>query len=153
MHKSLGNRRGFSLIELVIVVMILGVLGAIAAPKLLGTSQRATDNGLRQTVSVIRTAIDSFAAEHGEDLPGADGQETTFKSDLTAYLRGTEFPTCPIGAAKNNQVRMAAGTGSIVPGIGATEATQSWVYQYEVGDFYVNSNAVSEDGATVYHEF
>jgi type II secretory pathway pseudopilin PulG len=37
--------------ELVIVVMILGIIATIAAPKLLGTSQEATDNGLRQTRS------------------------------------------------------------------------------------------------------
>src|SRR5688572_14508808 len=136
------NRRGFSLIELVVVVMILGVLGAIAAPKLLGTSQQAKDNGLRQTVSVIRTAIDSYAAETGGALPGADGQEVTFKNNLKAYLRGEEFPTCPVGGAKNSQVRMVAGSAPIAGGIAATEATHSWVYQYETGNFYVNSAAM-----------
>ena len=88
MRCSVPNRRGFSLIEMVIVVMILGILGSIAAPKLLGTSQQAIDNGLRQTLSVIRTAIDSYSAEHAGELPGADGPEATFKNAMKQYLRG-----------------------------------------------------------------
>jgi general secretion pathway protein G len=146
------TRGGFSLIELVIVVMILGIIGAIAAPKLLGTSQNALDNGLRQTLSVIRTAIDSYAAERNA-LPGADGQEQTLKDDLAKYLRGKAFPVCPVGAAKNNAIRMMAGSGSIVPGIAGTAATHSWVYKYEFGDFHVNSTDVANDDVTTYDEF
>jgi general secretion pathway protein G len=145
-------RRGFTLIELVVVVMILGILGAIAAPRLLGTSKQATDNGLKQSVSIVRDAIDRYVAEHSGAKPGADGNEATFKSDISSYLRGIDFPTCPV-AAKNNAVRMMAGTGSIVPSIGGTSATHSWVYQFEAGEFFVNSNATASDGVTTYDQF
>jgi prepilin-type N-terminal cleavage/methylation domain-containing protein len=153
MCRPAGSRRGFSLIEMVIVVMILGILGSIAAPKLLGTSQQAVDNGLHQTLSVIRTAIDSYAAEHGGTLPGANGSEATFKTEMAAYLRGTAFPSCTVGAAKNNSVRMLAGNGTVASSIGGTAATHSWVYKYETGDFHVNSVEISGDGVTTYDQY
>jgi len=152
-HRLNQRCRAFSLIELVVVVMILGIIAAIAAPKLLGTTSTATENGLEHTLSVIRTAIDSFAAEHQGGLPGADGNEITFKDDMDPYLRGDEFPTCPVGAAQNNSVRMMDGTGSIVPGIGATAATHSWVYKYKTGDFHVNSTEAAADGARTFDRF
>ena len=144
---------GFTLVELVVVVMILGILAAIGAPRLLGTSQQAVDNGLRQTLSVIRAAIDSFAAEHAGNLPGADGQENTFKSDMAAYLRGNTFPMCPVGGARFNDVYMASGTGLTVAEIQSTEGVYSWIYKYQTGDFHIDCSQVSADGVTSYYEF
>jgi type II secretory pathway pseudopilin PulG len=137
--------------ELVIVVMILGIIATIAAPKLLGTSQEATDNGLRQTLSVIRGAIDTYSAEHEGALPGADGLEATLKTQLQQYLRGKEFPICSVGPAANNEVNMVDGTDPV--SIDGTEATKSWLYKYETGDFHVNCDDLSSDEVTTYDKF
>jgi type II secretory pathway pseudopilin PulG len=132
--------------------MILGILAAIAAPRFFGASNQALDNGLRQSLGVVRNAIDNYSGEHPGLLPGADGQELTFKTDLSAYLRGLDFPTSPVGA-KNNAVRMMTGSGPVGPSIGGTSATHSWVYQYQTGEFYINSNATSHDNVTTYDQF
>src|SRR5687767_10337406 len=102
MRSSTKIRAAFTLVELVVVIMILGILAAIALPRVLGASQSATDNGVKQSLSVVRTAIDRYTAEQSGALPGADGLETTFLSDMADYLRGTEFPVCPVGAATNS---------------------------------------------------
>ena len=143
---------GFTLVELVVVVMILGIIASIAVPRLLGTSQAASDNGVKQTLSVIRDAIDSYSARN-DALPGADGSEATFKTDIQPYLRGSAFPSCAVGDAKNAAIRMQSGTGSIASGVGATDATHSWAYKYQTGEFHVNSTDLSGDGTTTYDQF
>jgi prepilin-type N-terminal cleavage/methylation domain-containing protein len=142
---------GFTLVELVVVLLILGILASIAAPRAFETSRTATDNGVRQTLGVIRSAIDTYAAEHGGALPGADGQAETLISDLEEYLRGSEFPTCPVGVANNNDIHILS-DGELVEHGGA-ELTHSWSYGHKTGEFYINSLETSSDDVTPYCKF
>jgi general secretion pathway protein G len=132
------KRQGFTLVELVVVVMILGILAAVAAPKLLGTSGTATDNGLRQTLAVVRDSIERYAAENGGEFPGTDA--VTFKTDLAPYLRG-QFPSCPVGANKNANV--GYGATSTVAG------TEGWRFNSSTGEFIVNSAATDNSTPAV----
>ena len=90
------NRVGFTLIELVVVIMILGILAGVAAPKLLNTSAAATDNGLRQTLSIVRDSIELYASDNGGTLPPCTGTGADFRTALAPYIRGT-FPNAPVG--------------------------------------------------------
>lgn len=146
----MDKRKGFTLIELVVVVMILGILAAVAAPKLLNTSATATDNGVRQTLAVVRDSIERYAAENGGELPGADGDSATFKADLQTYLRGP-FPECPVGDFTTaDGVEMA--TGSDITA--TSNATEGWKYSSESGEFIINTDAGSaSDSSILYEDF
>ncbi len=147
----MDKHRGLTLVELVVVVLILGILSAVAAPKLPSTSGEATDNGLRQTLSVVRDAIELYSADNGGALPGAsDGKPPTFKSDLDPYVRG-RFPVGPVGPAKGDRrVRMI---NAGVPLTGVAAPIRAWKYDYTTGEFLFNYNGVSSDGVTRYEEF
>jgi len=136
---QMRKQMGFTLVELVVVVMILGILAAVAAPKLLGTSTTASENGLKQTLSVVRDAIERYAAENGGQLP-PNTTEAAFRDALTLkYLRGT-FPICPV-VNKNSGINLVAGAGPIV--VGDITGTQGWAYCKGSGEFVCNSTAAS----------
>jgi general secretion pathway protein G len=138
---QMRKHKGFTLIELVVVVMILGILAAVAAPKLLGTSSTASDNGIKETLGVVRDAIERYAAEHGGALPpGTTGD--AFKASLLTYLR--VFPKSPIGTTGNLD------TVAIAPTAGTTTPTgsEAWMYNKGDGTFIVNSTGLIKSDPT-----
>ena len=92
----MNRRNGFTLVELVVVILILGILAGVAAPKMFQTSAKATDNGLRQSLAVIRDAIEMYVSQEG-NLPPCTGTGTDFKTEIANYIRGP-FPRGPVGA-------------------------------------------------------
>ena len=59
-------RRGFTLIELMVVMAIIAVLLTIAAPRYFQHLDRAREATLRQTLAVVRDAIDKFHGDTGK---------------------------------------------------------------------------------------
>jgi general secretion pathway protein G len=80
--------RGFTLIELLVVMAIIATLLAIAAPRYFGSLDRARDASLRETLFVVRDAIDKYHYDLGR-YPG-DLDELVSKR----YLR--KLPQDPV---------------------------------------------------------
>lgn len=148
---TMSARRGFTLVELLIVVLVLAILAAVAVPRLGGLAEQATDSGLRQTLAVIRKAIQRYSIDNGGALPGAsNGNSGRFKTDLAPYLRD-EFPAGPIGPAKGDRRVRMKNLGD--PLDGGSNPGRAWRYDYTTGEFIYNWNGVSSDGVTRYEEF
>ncbi len=140
---DMQRKTGFTLVELVVVILILGILAGVAAPKLFDTSSKASDNSARTTLAIVRDAVELFAAENGGALPRHDS-EANFLTDIMPLIRGSIFPTCPVGAnAGSNAVSVAATTGG----------AQGW--RYNTGEFFINSGALTanpDDAATLTYD-
>jgi len=75
------TRRGFTLLEMLIVVMYITILAAMVIPNVTGAGRHARETNLRATIRELRTAIGSYQAETGlypadlEDLVGRDAPQ------------------------------------------------------------------------------
>lgn len=63
-------RRGFTLIELIVVMAIVALLASIVAPRYFRSVDRAREATLRTSLNVMRDAIDKYMADQGR-YPGS----------------------------------------------------------------------------------
>ncbi|MFI5380231.1 MAG: prepilin-type N-terminal cleavage/methylation domain-containing protein [Tepidisphaerales bacterium] len=63
------TKRGFTLVEILIVVIILGILAAIVIPQFTNASQDARKSSLVSQLQTLRSQIELFKLQHGDQLP------------------------------------------------------------------------------------
>jgi prepilin-type N-terminal cleavage/methylation domain-containing protein len=87
-------KQGFTLVEIMIVVAIIGLLAAIAIPNFMKSRETSRKNACINNLRQIDGAKEQLAIEKnlGE---GATASE----DDVKEYIKGGKIPTCPAGAA------------------------------------------------------
>ncbi len=149
------KRAGFTLVELVVVVVVIGILAAIAAPKFMNISKDATDNAGRQSLSAVRDAIENYAAQNDGLYPGSGGtDEGVVKTAIAGYLRGP-FPACAIkdGSRDRSGVEVVdAGTVLSGNGVASPSTEKMWKYDSSTGELIINYSA-NDSNALPYDEY
>src|ERR1700753_425256 len=77
------NHSAFTLIELLLVLVILGILAAIVVPKFAGTGERARIQAATTQINSFSTALDVFEVDNGYYPKGKNGL-----NDLVTAPRG-----------------------------------------------------------------
>jgi prepilin-type N-terminal cleavage/methylation domain-containing protein len=75
------NRKGFTLIELMIVVVIIGILAAIAIPNFISMQDRAKEAKVKGAAHTVQLAAEDYSVQH-------DGIYSDVGADLTPLLPG-----------------------------------------------------------------
>jgi general secretion pathway protein G len=65
MKRSFRKRDGFSLIELLVVIIILGLLSALVAPKFFGRVDKAKTKTAKVQIELLGAALDTFRLDNG----------------------------------------------------------------------------------------
>ena len=103
-NKRLRDEEGFTLIELMVVVLIIAILIAIAIPTFLGARRRAQD---RQAQSNLRNALTA------EKTYYSDKQAyTATGSDLLSIESSLSYVTSGTALAKNREVKVELASGN-----------------------------------------
>lgn len=66
-------RRGFTLVELLLVLVILGMLAALVMPKFTGRTEQARVTAAQTQIATFGTALDAFEVDTGSYPRGSDG--------------------------------------------------------------------------------
>ncbi len=166
------NRKGFSLVELVIVIVILAVISAIALPRISRGAKGADEASLGQNLAILRSAVEMYSAEHGGSYPGTKGDgvnmadtEGAFKSQLLQYsnkngaVNATKtgafifgpylhrIPPVPVGTNVGKDTVTVAAVDPVVGG------AVGWVYSTTSGAIIANSDDNDESGSKTYDQW
>jgi len=133
---------GFTLIEILIVVILLGILAAIVMPQFSDASTQARESSLRSDLQRMRLQIGLYKVQHNDDLPGAGSASfllaMTGQTDVAGAV-GTDYgpyvlsvPTNPF----NNLATVAEVSGTAGVGDGAT----GWQFDTTSGAFQADDS-------------
>jgi general secretion pathway protein G len=160
-------KRGFTLVEILIVVIILGILAAIVIPQFTEASSEARVSNLMTNLQTMRSQLLLYKTQHLEHYPTDDSSGNTFAQQMTQYsdvdggVSATpsssypygpylqSIPVNPISSSKTVVVETDAATTFAAP-----DADGGWWFNSATGELRANLTDVrlASDGTTKMNE-
>jgi general secretion pathway protein G len=130
MYRSSSRKSGFTLVEILIVVIILGILAAIVIPQFTNASTEARENSVRSMVQTLRSQVELFKLQHGDQYPTTGGTLATAWdwTDLTGVTTfggnsyGPYLQATPQNSLRSSATGMFIAAAELTPGAAVTGA-------------------------------
>ena len=134
---SYKHRSGFTIVELLIVIVVIAILAALSIVAYTGIQQRATDAAIASKESQVRKKLEAYKVEH-EAYPASQsafdtlvGQQPSDKY-YTTYTSSSPYATYTITTADGSSSALACASGFIpVPGNSTLGTSDFCVMKYE----------------------
>lgn len=135
-HRNIA-RRGFTLIELVAVVVVLAILAGVALPKYFDYAAQAKVSACKGALGGVRAGIANFYSNAA--MGGSAAYPTLAELEAIGTVMQEAIPANPYN--NSNDVVAATWNASAPPVSGAA----GWNYDAAAGKFWANSNNVGEN--------
>lgn len=139
--------RGFTLVEILIVVIILGILAAIVIPQFTNASQDARESSLSSQLQTLRSQIELYKLQHGDELPDLlnGWSDLTTATTFNGRVFGPYLQTPPTNPV-NQFANVVNGTGDA-----PASSVAGFVYDYGTnGDGTGRIWATGKDGLEIF---
>ena len=158
-NRTTNRRSGFTLVEVLIVVVILGILAATVLPQFTSSSEDAKESAMIQNLQTVRSQIELYRLQHNSKLPAAgttieasflDALVLSSDADGTTGAIGTkpfgpyfigQFPPNPFSGKKDVTVVNA-------DPLPAADGTTGWIYSSKTGRIKANLTGLAGDDVT-----
>ena len=138
-----SSRNGFTLVEILIVVVILGILAAIVVPQFTNASESGRVSSIQSLLQTLRSQIQLYKMQHGDTLPNLVTNWTplTQPSTYNSQSYGPYMQAVPENPLNNQSGVSDASTNlsalttltAINGAIKSPGATIGFVYDYSAG--------------------
>lgn len=125
------RQRAFTLVEILIVVVILGVLAAVVVPQFANASQEASVGSTRTELEKLRRAVDVYMARWNNSFPpvsAGDGTWGPLVAGSGEYLKSS--PINPYVGANGRIIVLGEGPDE------AFQANYGWIYNAATGQVW-----------------
>src|SRR5215218_3617843 len=113
LRTRLHSQSGFTLVELLVVMLILGLLAAIAIPAFFNQRIKAQDAEAKSTVKTAQTALETYATDNNGSYAGADRSKLkTIEPTLSSATSGSNSITTLTVASTAYTITVTSASGN-----------------------------------------
>jgi len=164
------KRKAFTLYEVLIVVVILGILAAVVLPTFQGQTESARESAAKDSLKTMRIQIELYKLQHEGTPPGYVNGAPTTVSTLQLQFIGTttviglaspsKVPSAPflygpyVKKLPENPFNNLTNIAYVAAGTAFSDAvngtTSGWLYKKETAEFKINWVGTDSKGVNFY---
>jgi prepilin-type N-terminal cleavage/methylation domain-containing protein len=146
------KKQGFTLIELMIVVAIIGILAAVAIPKFADMMEKSREGATKGNIGAIKSAITIYYGDQSGTWPSSI--DPSVNTVFSQYL--DRVPAVKVTHSFTSNGTALSGISTAIQSTSAAPALDNthdgWIYNTTTGDVWVNNNQTDSKG-TAYSSY